>query len=149
MFTMASVKRTRRGKQTLRNRIHNYISKKQDVCCEENVDRKLLIEQIFEKYKLVSKYLNEPNEYLSYINNDIILFIGYKIRLIQDNDFEGVHIWDELDRKMYKHTTTNKGHKNNVLEEGKMKALLLEVPFYFLLAFLGYASYRENTSKGV
>ena len=37
--------------KTLKNKINNYIFKKQDICCEDDIDRKNVIQKIIEKYK--------------------------------------------------------------------------------------------------
>ena len=52
--------------------------------------------------------MNEPDEYLNYINNDLVKMIGYK-----------------------------------EVNEQKIELLLENVPLYFLLSFLGYASYKD------
>lgn len=124
-------------RKTLKNKIHKYISKKQDICCENDIDRKIVIEQIIEKYKSICKKINEPDEYLNYINNDIIKFIGYLVDLKKNKDNDGVKLWNEIDKKMY---------QNNLVNEKKIEILLQDVPLYFLLSFLGYASYKQGIS---
>ena len=124
-------------KKTLKNKIHHYISKKQDICCENDIDRKIVVEQIIEKYKNICKNMNEPDEYLNYVNNDIVKFIGYKVDLKKNKDNEGVKLWNEIDKRMYENKNVN---------EKKVEKLLQDVPLYFLLSFLGYASYKENLS---
>ena len=124
-------------KKTLKNKIHNYISKKQDICCENDIDRKIIIEQIIEKYKIICKNMNEPDEYLNYVNNDIVKFIGYKFDLKKNKDKEGLKLWNEIDKRMYENKNVN---------EKKVENLLQDVPLYFLLSFLGYASYKEGMS---
>ena len=76
---------------------------------------------------------NEENDYLSYLNNDIVVFIGYKIDLEKNKDIEGVKLWNTLDRKMY---------KNKKLNLAKIKLLLNELPLFYLLSLLGYSDYR-------
>jgi hypothetical protein len=125
------------SKKTLKNRIHKYISKKQDICCENDIDRKFAIKQIIEKYKIICKNMNEPNEYLNYINNDLVKFIGYLVDLKKNKDKEGIKLWNQIDKKMY---------ENKVVNEKKIEMLLYDVPLYFLLSFLGYASYKEGIS---
>jgi hypothetical protein len=120
-------------RKTLKNKIHKYISKKQDICCENDIDRKIVIEQIIENYKSICKKMNEPDEYLNYINNDIVKFIGYLVDLKKNKDNEGVKLWNEIDKKMY---------QNKMVNEKKIENLLQDVPLYFLLSFLGYASYK-------
>jgi len=125
-------------RKTLKQKVHTYISKKQDVCCEEDVDRALIVEQIISKYKFVSRLMNQPGEYLSYVNNDIVKLIGYKYQMVKNGDKEGAHLWDEMDKRMY---------VNKAISEQKIKKLLLDVPLYFLLSLLGYASYRADELK--
>jgi hypothetical protein len=123
--------------KTLKNKIHKYISKKQDICCEPEINKQIVIQQIIEKYKKYCKHMNEPDEYLSYINNDLVKFIGYYIDLKKNNDKEGMKLWNEINQKMY---------KNKMINESKIYALLLnDVPLYFLLSFLGYADYTEHS----
>jgi hypothetical protein len=125
------------SKKTLKNKIHKYISKKQDICCENDIDRKTVIQQIIEKYKIICKNMNEPNEYLNYINNDLVKFIGYHFDLKKNKNKDGLKLWNQIDKKMY---------ENKVVNEKKIEFLLYDVPLYFLLSFLGYASYKEGIS---
>ena len=124
-------------RKTLKNKIHKYISKKQDICCENDIDRKIVIQQIIEKYKIICKKMNEADEYLNYINNDLVKFIGYLVDLKKNKDNEGVKLWNEIDKKMY---------QNKLVNEKKIEFLLQDVPLYFLLSFLGYSSYKESMS---
>ena len=87
-------------RKTLKSKIHNYISKNQDICCERDVDRKVVIQQIVEKYKKVCQSMNEPGEYLNYINNDLVKFIGYKGDLKKNRDVEGAKLWNQMDKLM-------------------------------------------------
>lgn len=119
-----------RGKKTLKKRIHKYISNKQDICCETNIKRNLVIQQILDKYK---KFGN--TEYLDYVNNDLIGFIGYYVDLEKAKDKEGMRLWRELDKRML---------ENKDVNEQKVVLLLNDVPLYFLLSFLGFASYLEG-----
>lgn len=116
--------------KTLKKRIHKYISKKTDICCETKIKRNLAIQQILEKYK---KF--DGTEYLNMINNDLIGFIGYYSDLEKEKDKEGMRLWRELDKKML---------ENKDVKEEKVVGLLNEVPLYFLLSFLGFASYLEG-----
>jgi len=134
---MRTVHKMTRKNKTIKNKIHKYISKKKDICCEDDVDRKLVIQQIVEKYKVICKNMDEPDEYLNYINNDLVKFIGYKVDLLKNKDTEGVKLWNEMDKRMYEHKMVN---------EHKIEKLLQDVPLYFLLSFLGYASYKEYLS---
>jgi len=119
-----------KGKRTLKKRIHKYISNKPDICCESDIDRAVAIDQLFEKYKNI-----DGEEYLNSINNDVLKFIGYYVDLKKNKDREGMRLWNTIDKNSF---------DNGVVTEQKMVVLLNEVPLYFLLSFLGYASYKER-----
>ena len=42
-----SKKHFKQNKKTLKNKINKYICKKKDICCEDDIDRKLAIQNIF------------------------------------------------------------------------------------------------------
>lgn len=119
-----------KGKKTLKRRIHKYISKKTDICCESDINRPAIINQIFETYKRI----DEP-EYLNNINNDLVKFIGYYDDLKKTKDKEGMRLWNEIDKHMF---------EKEVVTEQKVVILLNELPLYFLLSFLGYAAYKDS-----
>ena len=56
----------------------------------------------------------------------------------KNNDLEGVNLWNEIDKRMF---------ENKMVSEAKVELLLQKVPLYFLLSFLGYASYYEKKSS--
>jgi hypothetical protein len=116
--------------KTLKNRIKKTISK-YDICCEENIDRQQVINQIIKAYKKIAKRFDEPDEYLSYLNNDMTVLIGYAI----DLDKERIKLTNDMDKKMNKH---------NILNQHKIEILLHDVPLSYLLSLLGYASYRTE-----
>jgi len=137
---MRSKKYFNRNNKTLKSKITRYVCKKKDICCEENIDRKLAIEDIFTLYREVAEFFFEKDEYLSYINNDLLVFIGYKIDLEKKNNIEGIKLWNEID---------NKTLVSKKLNEKKIIDLLNEVPLYYLLSFLGYAYYRYKRNKDI
>jgi hypothetical protein len=55
--------------------------------------------------------------------------------LKNNNDREGVQLWHELDKQMF---------ENNKLKPREIINLLYDVPLYYLLSFLGHASYTES-----
>lgn len=122
-------------RRTLKSKIQQYVSRK-DICCEKDIDRPRIIQQIIQKYKTLHKN-GEPygGSYIDYLNNDLLIFIGYKIDLVNSKDQEGVQLWNELDKRMY---------ANKKLSEPMVVRLLNEVPLFFLLSFLGYATYKES-----
>jgi hypothetical protein len=121
-------------RRTLKSRLHKYFSRK-DICCENEFDRTVAIQQIIDKYKKIAQKLNIKDEpYISYINNDLLIFIGYKYNLQENKDVPGIKLWDELNQRMY---------TNKTLDEQKIVRLLREIPLYYLLSFLGYATYKE------
>jgi hypothetical protein len=50
-------------------------------------------------------------------------------------DTEGINLTHQLDQSMYHHDKVNLD---------KITQLLMDVPLYFLLSFLGYATYKES-----
>jgi hypothetical protein len=118
--------------QTFKKKISSYILKKGDICCEDDFDRKKLIDQIFNVFKDIS-----PTDYLDTINNDIILFIGYFIDLKKSNDKKGIQLWSEMNSQM---PLT----KNKKQDEKNIRALLFSLPLFYLLSFLGMANYKNN-----
>ncbi len=120
--------------ENIKEKINEYICKK-DIGYKEEIDRKIIIKQIFTLYNEYASKLDESEHYLSHIDNDLVRMIGYRVTLKENKDIEGVKLWDELDRIMC---------PNNKVNEDAIKKILEEVPFYFLLSFLGYAHYINN-----
>ena len=108
------------------------------------IDRNSIIEQIFQKYRIVyeSGEFYEPENSLNWIYNDILGLIRTHQDLIENNT-EGEELFTFL---------------SDVLGEGRVdipdeqllvniKILLINVPLYFLMSFLGYASDKEHNAK--
>jgi hypothetical protein len=136
---MRSKKHFRKNNKTLKNKINKYIFKN-DICCEDDVDRKIIIQDIFTLYSEIASFMYEKDEYLSYIGNDLLKLIGYKIDLETKNDNEGVRLWNKIKSKITLNKTSNKE---------KMIEVLNEVPLYYLLSFLGYAYYKYKINKDI
>ena len=136
---MRSKKQFRKNNKTLRNKINKYIFTN-DICCENNIDRKIAIQDIFTLYSEIASFMYEKDEYLSYISNDLLVLIGYKINLETKNDNEGISLWNKIKSKI----TLNKNpNKEKIIE------LLNEVPLYYLLSFLGYAYYKYKILNNI
>jgi hypothetical protein len=114
---------------TLSKRFTRYISRKKDRCCDKDIDRKIVIEQIFSLYSEMDK---DP---LGYLNSDLLKLMGYTSDLARANDNEGLELFLKINRKMWK--------KDN-LDRGRIRALLHEIPLYYLLSLLGYAHYKKE-----
>ena len=136
---MRSKKHIKKNNKTLKNKINKYIFKN-DICCEDDIDRKLAIQDIFTLYSEIASFMYEKDEYLSYISNDLLVLIGYKIDLEKKNDNEGIRLCNKIKSKI----TLNKNpNKEKIIE------LLNEVPLYYLLSFLGYAYYKYKINKDI
>ena len=136
---MQSKKHIKKNNKTLKNKINKYIFKN-DICCEDDIDRKLAIQDIFTLYSEIASFMYEKDEYLSYISNDLLVLIGYKIDLETKNDNDGIRLWNKIKSKI----TLNKNpNKEKIIE------LLNEVPLYYLLSFLGYAYYKYKINKDI
>ena len=114
------------NRKTLKKNIHQYISKKKDICCEEDVDRDVIIESLFELY-------THDDEPLKTLHHDFCKFIGYQNNLKAARDRQGLALWDQIDKA---------GYKDKNIDEEEVKKSLHEVPLYFLLSFLGYGYYK-------
>jgi hypothetical protein len=116
--------------------MNEYFFKKKDFCCEEDIDRKKVIAEIFEKYKRIKSKSFEEGPYLDFIDNDLVIFIGYRVDLMKNNDVEGLKLWSEISKNIYDKDPAN--------QKMKIEKLLYSLPLYYLLAFLGFAAYRES-----
>ena len=96
-------------------------TKEKDICCETNYDRQMIAEEIISMYKKID------SKYLESIENDILFFIGGRVDLEKAKNKEGVKIWDYISGKTI----------NKKLSEVLIRTLLIELPLYYLLAFLG------------
>jgi len=121
-------KKRRKQNKTLKKKINEYILKKSDICCESDIDKNVLIDKIFKNYEKIAEFWGDKDsDYLSYISNDIPIFIGYKMELQEQKDTEGVKLWNMLSKKPDKIHITK---------------LLNDLPLYYLLALLGYSEYK-------
>jgi hypothetical protein len=137
---MKSKRHFKRNKKTLKNKINEYIFKKKNICCEDDIDRKLVIQDIFTLYREIAEFMYEKDEYLSYLNNDILKFIGYEIDLEKKNDIKGIKLCKKLNDMMI---------VNKKLDETKIIEFLNEVPLYYILSFLGYAYYKYKRNQDI
>lgn len=126
--------------KSLKNKIHHYINKKQDICCENDFKRDKVIEEIMELYMKIADLSDEKDEYLSYIDNDLVKFIGYYADLKNANDHEGIYLW----KRISDYVNTNKKP-----DKTKIIRLLHEVPLYYLLSFLGMAYYNCKETENM
>jgi hypothetical protein len=117
-------KKSPRKVQT-KKKISNFLcrSKNKDICCEKDYDRDNITDYIIEIYK--SLY---DNEYLEFIDNDIVKFIGYRIHLENEKNNKGLELWDSF----------------SIQNEEDLKKTVKELPLYYLLAFLGHAHYTKS-----
>lgn len=115
-------------RKTLKRNVHRYVSRKKDICCEQNMDRNQIIEHIFHLYSEMYKdmYLNE-------LQQDMTKLIGDKSDMKKQQEYRGVSLWDELHNK-----TLLEGN----VDKDAVASALHEVPLYYILSLLGYAYYR-------
>lgn len=130
-----SQKNKQRKNNTLKKKITRYFceTKEQDICCESDYNREEIVEKIMSMYKEI--FNNTVDDYLDWIDNDIVGFIGVRNFLQNDKNFKGVNMWNFLASK-----TKNKKNIHKVL---------MELPLYYLLAFLGstylnYTNFLKN-----
>jgi hypothetical protein len=132
---MSTKKIQKKKTTTVKNKINKHIFKKGDICCETNVKRPIIIELIFKNYMDVDKIKGSyKDEYLDWIDNDLLFFIGSTSELMDKKDKYGLQLSAYLEKKMVKDKKTNRELINK---------LLMELPLYYLLAFLGYSTYYK------
>ncbi len=107
----------------------DYIFLKGDLCCEEDYEKDKIVDYIINNYKRIY-----PNDYLDWISNDIVKYIGYKSILAKENDKKGLRLWNELDK-----LTSN-------ISENELRQIIIMFPLYFLLSFLGTSVYLNENS---
>ena len=109
--------------KTLKKKLTKYFceTKEKDICCETDYNREDIIEEIMTMYK------KKVSQYLEGIANDIVVFVGYRMELENVKNKEGVKMWDYISSKTI----------NKKLSEVNIRTLLMELPLYYLLAFLG------------
>lgn len=114
---------------TLKQKINKYIFKRGDICCDDQYKKSKIIKEIHLIYK--KQY---GKKYLEWIENDLVIFIGFKMDLIGEKDKIGVQVWNNI-------SNITKGKK---LNRKNIDYLLNELPLYYILAFLG-SIYLEST----
>lgn len=123
-----------RGKfkpKTLKKNMNRYfLNYRKDICCEENINRAVVIQHLFELYTDIS---GNENTALDEMHEDFLKFIGYK----------------KDDKKNYKGEALYKQMNNETRSKGKldresMIKVMQEIPLYYILSFLGYAFYRHK-----
>ena len=123
----------KKPRTSLKNKINHYILKKQDIFCEKDIKREIVIEQIFENYKQMFNNPNEQDEDLNWLINDLLIFIGFMFDLKVDKDEEGIKLSKEIEKKIT---------KNKKADKEKIIVLLNTIPLYYLLAFSGQSFYK-------
>ena len=133
---MPRTERVKRTSKTLKKRIHKYICKTKDICCEEDIDRNTAIEQVFTLYNAIASETGDyadKDEYLNFIDNDLTKLLGYTITMEKNNDKEGIKLSNEIDTVMY---------KTKKVDTIKIREVLHNVPLYYLLSLIGWGHYR-------
>jgi hypothetical protein len=129
---MKTLKKKVKNNKTLKNKLTTYFceTKEKDICCESEYNRPMIVEEI------ISMYKKKDYKYLESIENDIVFFVGFRIDLEKAKNKEGLKMWDYIAAKT----------KNKKLSEVIIKTLLMELPLYYLLAFLGitYLKFKDN-----
>lgn len=140
---MPSTKRVKRTSKTLKKRIHKYICKTKDICCEEDIDRNAAIEEVFTLYNAIASETGDnstKDEYLSFIDNDLTKLLGYTITMEKNNDKEGLKLKNEIDTVVY---------KTKKIDTTKIREVLHNVPLYYLLSLIGYGHYRLSVVQKI
>lgn len=121
--------------KTLKRKIHTYISKKGNICCEKDLNREMIIQQIFDVYLKIATFYGEKDIYLDYVSSDLVKLIGYLSELKEIKNTNGVKLWKYIDK-----LTIN--NKIKITGKDEITNVLKVVPLYFLLSILGYGHNR-------
>ena len=113
------------------NDIKDFIFKKGDVCCKEDVSKKQAILFLIRHYKKES-----PGSYLYNISNDIPTLIGYKEQLDKNKNTVGSNVWSKFDNSLY--------DKNEEPTLDLVLNVLNGLPLYYILALIGKALVKEQ-----
>ncbi len=112
-----------------------------DLCCEKDYKREVLIGQLFTLYEAMAKMsfnLGDELGYLDSLYNDLFFFLSPE-NVREDNQSE------TISKILTKHMI--KKDKNGVEQISKNGIIfvLMNVPLYYLLAFLGraYSTYKR------
>ena len=136
---MNTKKNQKKKNTTLKNKINKQIFKTGDICCESNVKRTTVIDLIFKNYMDVDKIKGSyKDEYLDWIQNDLLFFIGSTSDLMDKKDKDGLQLSKMLEKMTLK---DKKPNKELIIK------LLMELPLYYLLSFLGYSSYYKYEAE--
>ena len=78
-------------KKTLKNKIHKYISKKQDICCENDIDRNLIATKLSQKSSTKPNQLQfdllETNK-IFHLEQIKTICIDYRLRFLDSDIFK-------------------------------------------------------------
>lgn len=110
--------------------MHRYFSRRQDICCEENINRQVVIQHLFELYVGIS---GNENKAMDEMHEDFLKFVGYKAN--DKKNYQGMRLHKQMN---------NETRKKGELDREAFIEALKEVPLYYLLSFLGYAYYRNK-----
>jgi hypothetical protein len=136
---MMSRRNIKKNNITLKHKINKQIFKNGDICCESNVKRPIIVDLIFNNYMDVDKIRGSyKDEYLDWIHNDLLFFIGPTVDLMKNNDKYGLYLSKLLEKMTL---------KNNKTDRELIAKLLMELPLYYLLAFLGYSNYYKYDAE--
>lgn len=119
-----TVKNKKRRHGKFSRKITKYMCglKEPDLCCESQYNRDKLIKHVFQLY----------DDDFESIDNDINIFIGFRMFLVRDKNKKGVKLWDDMSNKLKGKLTKN-----------KIEKLLKELPLFYLLSFIGHAFYLK------
>ncbi len=121
--------------KTLKKKLTKYFceTKDKDICCESNYNREQIVEEIMTMYKKM--FIGYADEYLEWIDNDILFFVGIRVDLEKEKNVEGVKMWKYIASKTKKTSEVN------------TRTLLTQLPLYYLLAFMGTTYLKFKSYK--
>ena len=123
-------------KTALENRITEFICKRGDVCCLDELPKSKVIKALFKTYKKTFEHEEQPHEYLNWLYNDITSLIPTK--LCEYNQSEKVdEVGSKIAHDMNKILDIDINEKDEKVLINKLTNLLKQLPLFYLLGLLG------------
>lgn len=124
-------------KTTLEKRITEFICKRGDVCCLDELPKSKVIKALFKTYKKTFENETPPHEYLNWLYNDITGLIPTKLCNYNQSE-KVVTIGNKIAEDINKILDIDNNEKDETVLINKLTNLLKQLPLFYLLGLLGY-----------
>ena len=124
-------------KTTLEKRITEFICKRGDVCCLDDLPKNKVIKALFKTYKKTFENETPSHEYLNWLYNDITGLIPTKLCHYNQSE-KVVTIGNKIAEDINKILDIDNNEKDETVLINKLTNLLKQLPLFYLLGLLGY-----------